>query len=371
MFYFSLIIIQTILFEAHFLIYLTVKDVFGLNGEILSTMKIILGILSVSFILTSITAQIFYNKISRTTYAVSAVWFGFMIYFLLASALYWLVVILGGKEISGTETSFAGAIFFAFAAAMGIFGLVNANKIRIKNISVEIHNLPVSWTKRKAVLVSDLHLGQTRRENFSEKISGIIRSVRPDIVFFAGDIFDGAKTDEDGCLLPLSKIGAPLGNFFVTGNHEEFRKNSAEKYGAAMRRAGFKVLDNEKILVDGMEIIGVSDGDTSKKPVYEEILRKIVGERKTAPRILLKHTPIFTEVAEELGVDLELSGHTHGGQVFPFNLITPLIFKDRNYGLSRLEKMTVYTSSGAGTWGPPMRIGTDPEIVVISFLNKL
>ncbi len=367
MFYLSLIIIQTIIFESHFLVYVTVRDVFGLSGETLLVLKIIFGVLSVSFVFASIITRFFYNKTTRIIYSVAAIWFGFLIYFLLAAAAYWLLVLAGGKEVSGSEASFAGVLFFAAASGVGIFGLVNANKIRTKNIVVEIPNLPPSWAKRKAVLVSDIHLGQIRGKKFAEKISLLIAKTKPDIVFFVGDVFDGAKTDEEKSLLPLSKTGAPLGNFFVVGNHEEFGNDSAEKYTGVMQRAGFRVLQNEKIVVDGLEIMGISDSDTTKKSAYEEMMGRIVGGEKKCPRILLKHTPVFTDVAEKTGIDLELSGHTHGGQVFPFNIVTPLIFKDRNYGLSRFGKMATYTSSGAGTWGPPMRIGTDPEIVVISF----
>jgi len=370
MLYLSLIIIQAILFEAHFLIYTSVKDIFDFAGGSLFVLKMIFGILSISFIVASALAHIFYNKFIKVIYTAAAIWFGFLVYFLLAAAAYWAVVLLGGKEISGAESGFAGALFFAAAAAVGIYGLFNANKIRTKEIVVEIANLPAIWVKRKAVMISDIHLGQIRGKKFSKKVATIIKNINPDVVFFVGDVFDGVKTDTDECLSPLSEIKAPLGNFFVIGNHEEFHGDSAEKYAQAMERAGFRVLKNEKIPVEGVEIIGLSDGDTIKKPAYKEMIGKIVGERKIAPRILLKHTPIFTDVAEKAGIDLELSGHTHGGQVFPFNIITPLIFKDRNYGLSRFEKMITYTSSGVGTWGPPMRIGTDPEIVVISFLNK-
>jgi len=368
MLYLSLGIIQTILFEAHFIIYVTIRDMFGLNGETLFVFKIIIVILSVSFLLTSFLARVFQNKIVRFAYTVAATWFGFLIYFLLAAALYWIMVFVGGNHISHSDASCAGIFFMTIATCMGIYGLLNANHIRIRHITVGIPSLPKIWNERKAVMLSDIHFGQIKSVAFAEKISKIILNLKPDIMFLVGDVFDGVKTNTDACLSPLGKINPPLGSFFVLGNHEEFEGTSTKYYTDAIRKAGIKVLENEKITIDGVEIIGVVDSHTSNKKKYAELLEKIIDENKN-PRILLKHTPVFTDVAEAEGVDLELSGHTHGGQFFPINLITPFIFKNRNYGLSRFKTMTTYTSSGVGTWGPPMRIGTNPEIVVISFEN--
>jgi len=370
MFYVSLIIIQAILFEAHFLIYVTFREIFDLHGDILFVLKIILGILSLSFLSMSIVARFFYNKFTRIMYAIAATWFGFLMYFLLAGAMYWLLVFVGGKEISETTLSFAGTLFFAAAIFVGVFGIINSQNIRITKITVKISNLPKIWSAKKAMLVSDVHLGQIRGEKFSRKITQMINEISPDIVFFAGDIFDGLKTDIEKNLLPFKEIKAPLGIFFVSGNHEEYADDSGAKYADAIKRVGIKVLENEKIVIDGVEIIGVSDSDAIDKIIYEKILSSLFTEKKTSPRILLKHTPVFTDVAIKYKIDLELSGHTHGGQVFPFNIITPLIFKERNYGLSQSNNLTTYTSSGAGTWGPPIRIGTNPEIVLISFENK-
>ncbi len=361
MFYVSLLIIQIILLDAHFLIYVTVRDMLNLHGEALLILKIISVILSVSFLSMSVIAHYFYNKIVRFLYVIAAIWFGFLMYFLLASALYWVVVIGGGKEISAAAASFAGTLFFAGALCFGIFGIVNANNIRVRRIVVDISHLPESWQKRKVVLISDIHLGQVRDKGFAEKISNIISQISPDIVFFVGDVFDGAKMDTDRCLSPFSNIKTPLGKFFVTGNHEEFHEGSAENYDDALKRVGVRVLKNESVKIDGVEIVGVSDKDSAKKDSYRELLKNIIGKKKEGPIILLKHTPILADVASDTGVDLELSGHTHGGQIFPFNFITPLIFKDRNYGLSKYKSMSSYTSSGVGTWGPPIRIGTTPK----------
>ena len=370
MLYFSLIVIQIIFFDAHFLLYRTVRDIFGVTGETLFVLKIIAIALSLSFIIASLLSHLFCNKITKIIYRSASVWLGFLIYFLLAATAYWIVFFSFGKLVSLETLIRIGELFFAVAALVGIYGLINANNIRIKRITISIPNLPASWKKRKILLISDVHLGQVKGKSFAEKITNLARSLSPDIVFFAGDMFDGVKVDADECVAPFSKINAPLGSFFVIGNHEEFRKNSAKIYADAIQKAGITVLDNKSTLVDGVEIIGVTDSDAINKKTYETTLTRIIGTDKKYPRILLKHTPVSSAVAEKLNVDVELSGHTHAGQVFPFNIITPFLFKERNYGLSKFGKMTVYTSSGAGTAVTPMRVGTNPEVILISFENK-
>lgn len=370
MLYFSLAVIQIIFFEAHFLLYRTVRDIFGISGESLFILKIIAVTFSLSFIVASILSHLFCNKLTKAIYSAAGVWLGFLIYFLLAAAAYWIVFFAFGKFMPAQAVTDAGECFFAAATVVGIYGLVNARNIRIKNIAVEIKNLPPSWVNRKAVLVSDIHIGQVRGEAFARKITDAINALSPDIVFFAGDMFDGVKVDAEKDISPFSNIQAPLGKFFVIGNHEEFQKRSTEEFVEAVRKTGVTVLDNRLETVDGVEIIGVTDSDATKKKIYETVLNGLTAHQKTRPRILLKHTPVSTIIAEKALVDLELSGHTHAGQVFPFTTLTSLLFKKRTYGLSTFREMTVYTSSGVGTAITPMRIGSNPEIVVISFRNK-
>ena len=244
MLYISLAIIQIVFFEANFLVYRTIRDIFSFTGEPLLVLKIIFVILSISFIATSALAHAFKNKIVKIIYTAAAIWFGFLMYFLLASALYWIVVIFGGKEISNSESAFAGMIFFAGATLTGIWGMINASRIRIKRIALYIPNMPKVWKNRKAVLISDMHLGQIRGKSFALKITNIIKWLSQDIVFLAGDTFDGVMVNMDECLAPFSEIKASLGIFSVIGNHEEFKEDSARKYISAMQKNGIKTLEN-------------------------------------------------------------------------------------------------------------------------------
>ena len=152
--------------------------------------------------------------------------------------------------------------------------------------------------------------------------------------------------------------------YFVAGNHEQLGDDS--KYLEAIAAAGVRVLTNEKIEVDGLQIVGVPYLHAAHDGQLASVLDGIHFDRDRAS-ILLTHAPDHPEIAEAAGVSLQLSGHTHLGQFIPWSWIARRIYGRFVYGLSRIGKMQVFTSSGAGTWGPPLRLGSNPEIVMLAF----
>jgi hypothetical protein len=256
-------------------------------------------------------------------------------------------------------------ILIAMALMVSLYGFINSGVIRMTRISLQLPHLPGQWKGKTAVWVSDTHLGQVRNCGFARHIAAQIQRLHPDIVFIGGDLYDGQAVDLDKVIEPFSKISASHGIYFVTGNHEEFSDNTP--YLNAVRRAGIRVLYNEMIDLDGLQIIGVDYRDTTGEEPFRSILKKM-GIDPHKPSILLKHTPFHLQVAREQGVSVQLSGHTHQGQVFLFRFITSRVYRGYDFGLKWFGDLLVYTSSGAGTWGPPMRIDTSPEIVVITFI---
>jgi predicted MPP superfamily phosphohydrolase len=192
----------------------------------------------------------------------------------------------------------------------------------------------------------------------------MLAGLRPDIVFIAGDLYDGTAADVDRLAQPFSKLSAPFGTYFVAGNHEEFSDHA--KYLDAIARAGVRVLNNEKLNADGLQIVGVHFHDSVHPVHYRAVLQRAAIDASRAA-ILIVHAPHNLPIAEEEGISLQISGHTHGGQFVPYTWFVARIFGRFAYGLQRLGKMLVYTSCGAGTWGPPLRVGTIPEIVLIRF----
>jgi len=191
--------------------------------------------------------------------------------------------------------------------------------------------------------------------------------LHPDIIFIGGDLYDGVAGDLDKLAEPFGKLSAPEGVYFITGNHEEF--TASTKFADAVKRAGIKELDNEMVNLDGLQIIGLNYRDNTNAQNYKNIMQGL-GINRDQPSILLKHSPFDPQIAQAAGVDLQLSGHTHCGQIWPVGLISNLVFQGYACGLKQFDNLTIYISSGTGTWGPPMRVGTIPEIIQIQFINK-
>ena len=177
-------------------------------------------------------------------------------------------------------------------------------------------------------------------------------------------MYDGTAVDVAPLVKPWAEFSAPLGAYFITGNHEQFFNPS--RYLEAVRQSGIRVLENEKIVLDGLQIVGVHDRDSVNVEKFRSILRQADLDRDVAS-ILLVHNPHRLPAAAEAGISLQLSGHTHRGQFFPFTAIVSRMYGKFAYGLNRFGDLLVYTSCGAGTWGPPMRLGSNPEIVLIRF----
>ena len=158
--------------------------------------------------------------------------------------------------------------------------------------------------------------------------------------------FDGVKINEDNAVSPFADLHPVLGTYFVTGNHEEFRPNG--NFLKAIKKVGIRVLDNEMVLVEGIQLIGVDDRDSTNEEKFKNILTNLnIDKNKLS--ILLKHQPSQLDIASKANISMQISGHTHKAQVFPLNLITKSIFKGYDYGLHIYDKMNVFTSSGVGT----------------------
>jgi uncharacterized protein len=209
-----------------------------------------------------------------------------------------------------------------------------------------------------------VHLGHVRNGGFLRRMVAKILKEEPDAIFITGDLYDGTAIDAHRAAQPLNDLVAPHGVYFVAGNHEQFGDDS--KYMRAISDAGVHVLRNEKVEVDGLQIVGVPYRHATHDGHLASVLRDVRLDRDRAS-ILLTHAPDHPDVAEAAGFSLQLSGHTHLGQFIPWSWMARRIYRQFVYGLSRIGKMQVFTSSGAGTWGPPLRIGSNPEIVVLEF----
>jgi uncharacterized protein len=358
-------VIQAVLWLTHWLLYETwIFSVAGNDTSRAFWIKPILAILSVSFVVASLLAFRYTNGVVSAIYRVAAVWMGLFSFLLLAAASSW--ILFGIARLTGLDTNFHRTVelFFSIATLAGLYGLFNASWTRITRTTVRLANLPEAWRGRRAALISDLHLGPVRNGSFLRRMVAKILKEEPDAIFIAGDLYDGTAIDAHRAAEPLSKLVAPQGVYFVAGNHEEFGDDS--KYLHAIAAAGVRVLSNEKVELDGLQIIGVPYRNATQKGQLASALHGLRLDRDRAS-ILLTHAPDHPEIAEAAGVSLQLSGHTHLGQFLPWSWMARRAYREFVYGLSRIGKMQVFTSSGAGTWGPPLRLGSNPEIVMLEF----
>lgn len=371
-------IVQAILFLAHWFVYATAVHFWG--GPAASwTVKLAFILLSVSFVAASLRGWYTYDPLVRVFYSIAAIWLGFASFFLLASVASWIVEGVNAAFRLGWRPAWIADAAFGAAIAASLYGILNAAFPRVTRITIALPGLPPQWRGRTAALVSDLHLGHVRNVRFVRRVVNKLLTLQNDIVFIAGDLYDGVAGDFEklagpwkalASLSPSPAQGAAaphkpqFGVYYIAGNHEEFYRNA--EYLPPLLRSGVRVLNNEKMEVDGLQVIGVHYRDAVNEKQYRAILRGMQLDRNRAS-VLLLHAPVRLAISEEEGVSLQLSGHTHGGQFFPWTLVAKRVWARFNHGLQRLGNLQVYTTYGSGTWGPPLRVATRPEIVLITF----
>jgi uncharacterized protein len=365
----AVFIIQVILLLAHWFIFHTLVEFwpgFGQAGVL--ALRVAMIALSVSFVAGALLNFRYSNFAVSLFYKLASIWLGFANFFFLGACLSWLTwyaLRLFAAPDPAAARPVIAAVYFSLAVLAGVFGLFNALWIRIRRVRVQLPHLPPSWRGRRAVLVSDLHLGNINRAGFCRRVVRMVAALDPHIVFIPGDLFDGTLGRLDRLIAPLRDLKPPFGIFFSTGNHEEFHDPS--EYIKTIGAAGIRVLAQERVTVDGLHVIGISYGH-STYPIQARATLEQLSPGAEAASILLNHAPVRLPIVEQAGISLQLSGHTHGGQIFPYTFLTRRIFGRFTHGLHRFGSLEVYTSTGAGTWGPPMRVGSQPEIVVLEFV---
>lgn len=324
------------------------------------------GSLSIAFIATTVLAFRYANPLIRIIYSISAAWLGALNFALFAAVACWIVAGLAwltGHYLPGYDVAMS---LFGVALVVTLYGLITAALTRVTRIDVRLPHLPETWNGRTVALVTDLHLGHIAGPAFLRRLLARLRSIQPDAVLISGDMFDGPPVELNRLAAEWRNFSAPKGIFFVAGNHDEFA--ARKLYLDAVERVGIRVLNNELISVDGLQIVGVHDSEAGHAAELRSILRRVHLDPNRAS-ILLAHRPENLSIAEDAGISLQLSGHTHGGQIWPWNMLVSRIYGRFAHGLNRLGNLQVYTSYGVGTWGPPLRVGTYSEIVLIRFVQ--
>jgi predicted MPP superfamily phosphohydrolase len=270
-----------------------------------------------------------------------------------------------------------GVAALGTTAALSGYSLWNGSRPVIeKPITVTLNRLPQSLDGLRIAQITDLHIGPMIDGVWLRRVVDQVNALKPDLIAVTGDLVDGSVEALSKHVAPLADLTAPLGVYFITGNHEYY--SGVEPWCAHVASLGIRVLRNERVAItagsagDSFDLVGVDDWGARQFPGEGPDLPKaLAGRDPNKVAILMAHQPAAVHEAAEHGIDLQLSGHTHGGQIWPF---TYLVYLQQPYveGLHRHRDSgtQIYVSPGTGFWGPPMRLGTSAEITHITLRSK-
>ena len=371
----------------HLLFYQAVIRVFAITSPALKTfLLIILFLLALSFMASFFLLHWLESPLTIGFYKFSAIWTGLFLNLLPAVLLSWIIIAAIRTAVTDPPARLIASVCIVAAVIYSVYGVWNAFHPRIKKLEVQFENLPRHWKNKTIIQLSDVHLGHFYGTEFLNNLVRKVNALNPEVVFITGDLFDGMAKTISHFATGLNQLRATKGVFFVTGNHETYvGLNRAHN---ALKKTNIQILHNEIIELDGLEILGISYPGIRDAHEIRGLEKLSQNSSNKMPRILLFHTPTNIRLKgadradyhfatywlpdtsyalnREIEADLQLSGHSHAGQLLPFGYLTKLIYKGYDYGFHRLSRFAIYTTSGVGTWGPPMRTGNSPEIVVVN-----
>ncbi|EST28557.1 metallophosphoesterase [Streptomyces niveus] len=258
----------------------------------------------------------------------------------------------------------------AAAAALATVGYGTANVLSgpgVKRVTVPLAKLPRAAHGYRIAVVSDIHLGPLLGKAHAQRIVDTINSTNPDLIAVVGDLVDGTVADLGTAAEPLAGLKARHGSYFVTGNHEYF--GDAGEWVDHVRELGLHPLENARVEIDGFDLVGVNDIAGEEEGEGPDFAKALGGRDTARASVLMAHQPVVIHDAVKHGIDLQLSGHTHGGQMWPVNYIAQAA-NPTLAGLEQYGDTALYVTRGAGAWGPPVRVGAPSDITVVQLASR-
>lgn len=363
-----------IYFSINFLIYFRGLQAFSISPVWRKSYIISFWLIVSCFIVGETLEHTHSSAVGEWIYRIGAFWLAFMLYFFLTLLLFDIVRLLNYffhflPEMTQTLRFRLGLITVAFVSLIVLAGHINALCTRVREISLTIPKKVTGSHEMKILMASDIHLGALIGENREKKLVKIINNQKPDLVLLCGDLVDGdvASALRKNLGRHIQEIKTPMGVYAIAGNHEYI--GGIQRTLPYLESINIKVLrDKTIVLPNGVQLVGRDDrdnrriGDENGRKSLKELM---TGLDKTFPVIVMNHQPFNLDEAVNEGVDLHLSGHTHHGQLWPLNYITQAVF-ELSWGFLKKGRTNFYVSSGFGSWGPPVRTGNTPEVVVFN-----
>ncbi|RSS78604.1 metallophosphoesterase [Streptomyces sp. WAC06614] len=263
------------------------------------------------------------------------------------------------RSIAGAAVAVAGG-----TVGYGTYGVLRGP--RVKRVTVPLAKLPRASHGFRIAVVSDVHLGPVLGRAHTRRIVDTVNATQPDLIAIVGDLVDGDVADLGPAAEPLAQLRARHGAFFVTGNHEYF--SGAQQWVDHVRELGLHPLENARQELPHFDLAGVNDIAGTNEGHGPDFVRALGDRDRSRTAVLLAHQPVVVHDAVRHGVDLQLSGHTHGGQLWPGNYLAELA-NPTVAGLERYGDTQLYVSRGAGAWGPPVRVGAPSDITVVELAS--
>ncbi|MHC4433306.1 MAG: metallophosphoesterase [Planctomycetota bacterium] len=316
-----------------------------------------------------------FDAAARLLAVVGYYWMGLIFLFFSAAValdllrlLLFIVRLVVRSALPAVSPQFAFTLCLAVSLVFTVYGYFEARNIRTESVTVKTPKIPASVGRVRIVQLSDVHLGLIVREKRLKSILAAVREAAPDILVSTGDLVDGQMDDMEGLAFLLSEIQPKYGKYAVTGNHEYYA--GLDHSLAFTKKAGFTLLRGEgKKLAEGITIVGLDDPTGHSRGHGDRVVEKdlLSALPRDSFTVLLKHRPVIEQDARGL-FDLQLSGHVHKGQIFPFNLLTHIFYRAPVGRLVQAGTSSLYVSRGSGTWGPPIRFLAPPEVTVIDVI---
>ena len=311
-------------------------------------------IAALSYPVATLIERMVSNNITRIFYTVASAWMGISFYL-----LFFLIIYLVLSFFIQMPREIVGIIIALLTAIISGYSIYNSYLLKISRIEIPLKGLSEDL---KAVHLSDIHIGSIRNSGYMERIVNETNKLNPDVVFITGDVVDGSARLHKHTFKAIDRLIAPA--FFVTGNHEIYE--GLDEVFRVLGDTKLKILRNEMVEYNQKQVVGV-EYSFERDHLKNTLKRLEINGDK--PSILLYHLPTDLKAASEAGISLQLSGHTHNGQMIPFNFLVKLMFPYIS-GLYEYKGMQLYVSQGTGTWGPPMRLGSNCEITIIKLKKE-